>query len=114
MATRQAVYRYVVLEENLESVGVRMVVELGLVETIGDQKDDLASTGSAIMKQLGGRMDGVVKCFGWAGTKVIRCRLGRFDHPDGMDIGGGSDRDVVGMRGVDMNFGVPLYVHNLD
>src|SRR5437588_10997636 len=82
MANRQAGYRYVVLEENLESVGVRMVVELGLVESIGDQKDDLASTGSAIMKQLGGRMDGVVKCFGWAGTKRSRRGQGRFAHSE--------------------------------
>ena len=67
MANRQAVYRYVVLEENLESVGIRMVVKLRPVETVGDQKDDLASTGPAIMKQLSGRMDGIVESFSWAG-----------------------------------------------
>ena len=67
MANRQAVYRYVVLEENLESVGIRMVVKLRPVETVGDQKDDLASTGPAIMKQFSGRMDGIVESFGWAG-----------------------------------------------
>ena len=67
MPNCQAVYRYVVLEEDLESVGVRMVVEWGLVETIGDQKDDLASTGPAIMKQFSGRMDGIVESFSWAG-----------------------------------------------
>ena len=106
MANRQAVYRYVVLEENLESVGVRMVVELGLVETIGDQKDDLASTGSAIMKQLGGRMDGVVKCFGWAGTKISRRGQGRFAHSELVARWRGDEGDGAGSRRAAMTLGI--------
>src|SRR6266550_1254585 len=70
MADSQTVYGYIVVKESLESVGIRMTVKLRSVETIGDQKDDLAATGSAIMEQLSGGMDGVVERFGWAGPKV--------------------------------------------
>jgi len=67
MADSQTVYGYIVVKESLESVGIRMTVKLRSVETIGDQKDDLASTGPAIMKQFSGRMDGIVESFSWAG-----------------------------------------------
>src|SRR2546421_5776953 len=106
MADGQAVYRNVVLEESLESVGIRVVVKLRPVETIGDQKDDLASTCSSIMKQLGGRMDGVVKCFGWAGTKVSRCRLGRFAHSEWMARWRGDEGDGAGSRRAAMTLGI--------
>src|SRR2546421_6282945 len=84
MADSQTVYGYIVVKESLESVGIRMAVELRSIETIGDQKDDLAATGSAIMEQLSGGMDGVVERFGWAGPKVSLRRRGRVPYSERM------------------------------
>src|SRR5207249_6401131 len=99
MPNCQAVYRYVVLEENFESVGVRMVDEVRRVETIGDQKYDLAPTGPAIMKQFSGRMDGIVESFGWAGTKISRRGQGRFDHSELVTRWRSDKGDGAGRRG---------------
>ncbi len=98
MADSQAVYGYIVVEQSLKSVGIRAAVKLRPVKTIGDQKDDLAAAGSAIMKQLSGGMHGIVKGFSWAGPKVSRRCLGRFAHAERMARRRGNEGDWAGGR----------------
>src|SRR6266550_74979 len=106
MADSQTVHRYIVVKESLESVGIRMAVELRSIETIGDQKDDLAATGSAIMEQLSGGMDGVVERFGWAGRKVSWRRRGWFSHSEWMARWRGNEWDGASCRRTAVGLGI--------
>ncbi len=94
------------MKEGPESVAVCMAVELGPVQAIGDQKDDLAAIGSAIMKQLSGGMDGVIKSFGWAGPQVSRRRLGWFAHAERMARWRRNERDGASSRRAAVFLGV--------